>query len=118
MHAQDQQADRRQATHDLARGLDAVQERHADIQDDDVGLKSERFLDSLTAVAGLGDDFPPGLLLENLAEPLTHQRVIVTDEDTQPTHVRPRFLPASPRRSARFLRQIPAAWFSRAAPPS
>ena len=71
------------ALDDLARRLDAVQQRHADVEHGDVGLELEDLLDGVAAVAGLGDDFPVALLLEDLPQPLPHERVIVAEHDPQ-----------------------------------
>ena len=40
-------------------------------------------------VLGLGDDLPLRPLLENLAQPLAHQRVVVPDQDSQLSQVIP-----------------------------
>jgi hypothetical protein len=86
VHAQDEHTHARQPPHHLPRRFDPIHQRHADVQDGDVRLRSQRLADGVAAVAGLGDDFPFGSLFENLAQPLAHQRVIVAEQNPQLTH--------------------------------
>ena len=50
-------------------------------------LQVEDLTYRLAAVAGLRDDLPVGLLFENLADALAHQRVVVAEHDSQFSHV-------------------------------
>ena len=65
-----------------ARGLEAVQHRHDDVHDDDVGPVVDRELDGLAPVGRLGDDDDPGGL-ERVAQDPAGQRVVVGDDDPQ-----------------------------------
>ncbi len=47
----------------------------------------ERLPDDLAAVARLGNDLPVRLLLENLSQALSHERVVVAQKDSQLAHV-------------------------------
>ena len=74
---------------DLPRRLDAVQQRHRDVEDRDVGLVLLGQAHRLAAVARLGDDLPVGPLLEHLAQPLADDGVIVGEEDAKRRHRQP-----------------------------
>jgi hypothetical protein len=89
VHAQHQHADIRQSTNDLPRGFNPVQQRHSDVEDGDVWLNRERFLDRLPAVARFGDHLPVRLLLQNLPQTLPDERVIVPDQNPEFSHARP-----------------------------
>jgi hypothetical protein len=82
VHAQDQDPGVRDAPRDLPRGLDPVQPAHGDIHDDDVGRLLQRAANGLRAVARLGDDLPSGMFLQHFAQPLPHQRVIVSQQES------------------------------------
>ena len=60
--------------------LDAVDHRHADVHQHDVGPLAQHDLDRLGAVAGLADDVDVGRRAQQHAEPAAHQRLIVGDD--------------------------------------
>ena len=70
----------RHAPGDLARRLDAVEQRHGDVDDGDVGLVLLRLPHGVPAVAGFGDDAPVGFLFEYLLQTLPDEGVIVREE--------------------------------------
>ena len=80
------QAERREHQHphvvaqrrdDAARGLDAVELGHADVEHGDVRLAGPRGIDGLQAVSRLRDHGQVGLGLDDLAQAPTDQRLIV-----------------------------------------
>jgi hypothetical protein len=80
VHAQDEHSRAGQATDDLARHLDAVQQRHADVQHDDVRVVIDSFLDRRSSVACFCDDRPLWLILEQLPQSLPHQDMIIGEQ--------------------------------------
>ena len=66
---------------DLARGRDAVEARHADVHQDDVGALFADEVDRLLAVRRLARDLHVGLRLHDHAEACAHQRLVVGDDD-------------------------------------
>ena len=66
-------------------GLDAVQTRHADVHQDDVGAQPSRLLDGLSAVGGLSHHLDVRRRLEQLAKAGADKRLVVRDEDSR-TH--------------------------------
>ena len=68
---------------DLARGLEAVEHRHAHIHQDEVRAELPRELDRLAAVARLADDLDPLVCREDRLERLGEQPVVVGDEDAE-----------------------------------
>ena len=77
MHAQDHDLRRGEVLDDAAGGLDAIDLRHGDIHDDDVGFEGLGQADGVGAIAGLPDDFHVGLLVEDELEALANHRVII-----------------------------------------
>jgi hypothetical protein len=61
--------------------LDAVDARHPDVHQDDVGAKRETPVHRLGAVGRLPDDSERVVGLDDAAEAGPHQRLIVGDED-------------------------------------
>ena len=62
--------------------FNSAQERHCDVEHGHVGLESQCQLNGFAAVGSLANDVPSLLPLENLAETLTHDRVIVAEENS------------------------------------
>src|SRR5579883_751781 len=71
-------------------GLDAIEERHADIKDEDIGLQLDGFVDGLAAVGGFGANLPTSVRFEECTEPGADDGVIIRDKKAQRCHeVRP-----------------------------
>ena len=66
---------------DAADGLDAVDARHDEVDERDVGLQARDRLHRLLAVGGLPHDVDVVLQGEEAPQPLAHDRVVVGDED-------------------------------------
>ena len=73
---------------DLARGLEAVEDRHAHVHQDDVRVESLRELDRLTAVTRLPHDLDPLVGREDRLERLGEEPVVVGDEDAERLRLR------------------------------
>ena len=69
-----------------ASGFDAVEERHADVEDGDVGLEFGGFFDGVAAVGGFGADFPAGTGFEQSAKARADDGVIIRDQDAKRGH--------------------------------
>src|SRR5205823_12976510 len=80
---QHQNADRVARGPDLARGFEAVEDRHAHVHEDYVGAEGARELDRLPAVARLTDDLDPVVGGEDRLERLCEQPMVVCDEDAE-----------------------------------
>ena len=65
---------------ELARRLQAGHAGHRDVEDHEVHVVRERPLDRLRPVVDLGDDAEVGLAVEQLAQPVAHDRMIVGEE--------------------------------------
>ena len=65
---------------DLLGGADAVEDRHLDVHDDDVGPELLGQRDGLLAVAGLADDVV-AVLAEHLGEVEADERLVLGHED-------------------------------------
>ena len=65
----------------LARHLDAVDQRQRVVDHRDVGLRFHRFDDGLLAVCGLGHDLPIGLSFEDAAESGADDLMVVGNQD-------------------------------------
>ena len=70
------------AARDLASGFDAVETRHADVHQDDIGPFLADEVDRLLAVAGLAGDPHVGLRLHDHAKARAHQGLVVGDDDS------------------------------------
>jgi hypothetical protein len=77
MHGQDEDFAARHRLEDLARGIEPVQLRHADVEDHDVRDQSLRLLDRLSAGHRLAADVPSRLACQQGAHPAAHDLVIV-----------------------------------------
>ena len=61
--------------------FDAVELRHADVHQDEVGLALDGFVDRLDSVAASADDLDVGLGVEDQAEAVADERLIVGEQD-------------------------------------
>jgi hypothetical protein len=64
---------------ELAGGLDAVDARHPDVEEADVGTQLACHGDRLVTVRCLADDLDPGLRVEDHGEPGADQELVVGD---------------------------------------
>jgi hypothetical protein len=78
VHAQGDHANVRIVGREAAGGFDAVELRHGDIHDDDIGPQAGGEFDGFAAVAGFAHNFEVGLGAQNHAEALPHYGVIVS----------------------------------------
>lgn len=67
-------------------GFDAVEERHADVEDGDVRFELGGFVDGIAAVGGFGADLPAGARLEEGAQTGTNDGVVIRDQDAKNGH--------------------------------
>jgi hypothetical protein len=86
VHGEDENFSGRGDFANLASGFDAVEERHADIEDGDVGLVLGGFFDGIAAIGGFGADLPAGARLEKSAEAGADDGVIIRDQDGERRH--------------------------------
>ena len=80
MHAQHNDADVGIALDDLGGGIDAVELRHGNIHDNNVGRKLLGEANGFAAVAGFADHFNRGVGLEQELKALADHAVIVGNE--------------------------------------
>jgi hypothetical protein len=66
---------------ELAGGFKAVEDRHADVHQDYIGVQASGCLDRLAAVAGFADDLDVGLGLEEHAKAGPDQPFVVGEQD-------------------------------------
>ena len=66
---------------DLPRCFDAIEERHRDVENRDVGGVLLSQSDGLASVARLGDHLPVRAFLQHLAQALADQRVVISQEN-------------------------------------
>ena len=78
---QHEDARARLGEHHLARRLDPVEHRHADVHQDDIWRELAGACHGLRAVAGLADHLDSRLRLENHPEAGTDERLIVGEQD-------------------------------------
>ena len=69
---------------DQLRRLDAVEHRHREVHQHDVGVVLERDFDALGAVPGLAGHLEVGLGVEQLAHAAAHEHVVVDEDDPCP----------------------------------
>ena len=62
-------------------GLDAVHDRHLDVEDDEVGTQGPGLLDPHEAVLGLADDLHVRLVGEQGRDRATEERLVVDEQD-------------------------------------
>ena len=83
VHGEDQDFGGGRSGANLASGFDAVEQRHADIEDRYVGFEFAGFVDSIAAVGGFGADFPAGARFQESAETGTYDGMIISDQDAK-----------------------------------
>jgi hypothetical protein len=66
---------------ELAGGLQAVEDRHGNVEDDQVGLALNGQVDGVLAVAGFGAEFVILLGLEHSAKHFADEGIVVSDEN-------------------------------------
>jgi len=86
MHAEHDDAGGGRLFKDGLSGLNAVEERHGDVHNNDVGRQRGRKGDGVAAVIGFADDFEIGLALEESAEAGAHDGMIVCEKDAKFSH--------------------------------
>ncbi len=79
MHCQDQDLRTRVVLEHLARSLESIQRRHADVKYRDIWPQFLRFFYGLAAVAGLPGNLPTGLGFQKRAQTLAHDFVVISD---------------------------------------
>src|SRR5439155_12206283 len=62
------------------RGLDAVEDRHADVHQDDIGSSTENLIDRLRSVGRLADDVQLGIGFDDSSQPGPHERLVVRED--------------------------------------
>jgi hypothetical protein len=88
VHAQDKDL-RGHGASDLARGLQAIQLRHADVEHYDVGLQVDGLGHCFAPRARFATDDPSRLPFQQRAHALTHDVMVVGDEDADAVHGAP-----------------------------
>ena len=86
MHGEDQHLGAVVALDDLAGGLDAVQLRKGDVHDDDVRMDPLDELRRAATVSRLADDLDLLVGLEQTPQTLSHDGVVVNQEDSNLSH--------------------------------
>ena len=81
MHGEHENFRGRHGPPDLACGLEAVHLRHRDVEDDDIGVEFRRFGHRFASGRRFAADNPLGIRLEEDAHTLSHDFVIIRDED-------------------------------------
>lgn len=81
MHGEDEDVGERRDLDDLAGGFDAIEVRHGDIDDGDIGGVEFGELDGFDTVRGFGDDGEGGIFFEDEAKAGAEEAMIVGEED-------------------------------------
>ena len=87
MHGQDQDWRPRKASTNLAGSVQAIQLRHCDIEQKDVGPQFESQLHGLASILGFAADAPTRLRFKNRSQTLANQGVVVGDENSKVAHL-------------------------------
>ena len=98
VHGEHQHFGRRAGAADLARRLDAVEDRQRDIEDRDVRLVLDGEFDRLASIARLGADGEVRIALDQRSQATTNYDVVIGQQDTQRHHsplVRPAHFPGT-----------------------
>jgi hypothetical protein len=80
--AENQDVDGGKSAPDFTRGFEAVEPRHADVHDDQVGTETPGLFDGIPAVARFATDFDIRPGLQERSNASAHQLVIVGDENS------------------------------------
>jgi hypothetical protein len=83
MHGKDQNASFGHHCQDLPRGVQTVQVRHSNIEQEDVWLQSAGKLDGFTTVHGLATNLPTRVAFEHAANASPRHLVVVRDKDSK-----------------------------------
>ena len=86
MRGKDENFRRRDGFENLTGGLKAVQERHRDIHDNDIGAKSLGQLHRFPSGLGFGDNFDIAIGLDEEPQPLAHDGVVLDQENGDALH--------------------------------
>ena len=86
VHGEDEDFGVRRGGVNAAGGLNPIEERHADVEDRDIGLEFGGFFDRIATVGGFGADFPTGATLKESAEAGANDGMIIRDKDTKNGH--------------------------------
>ena len=86
VHGEDENFGGRGGFADLASDFDTVEERHADVENGDVGFVFDGFFDGVAAVGSFGADLPARARLEKSAEAGADNGVIIRDQDGERRH--------------------------------
>jgi len=74
---------------DAARGVDTIQEGHADVEDSDVGFVLGGFFDGVATVTGFGANLPANARIKESAQAGADDSVIIRDQDAKGRHREP-----------------------------
>lgn len=86
VHGEDKNFGFRGGSMDAASGFDAVEERHADIEDGDIRFDASGFFGGVAAIGGFGANLPAGAGFEKRAQAGANDGVIIGDEDAKRRH--------------------------------
>lgn len=79
VHREDENLGVGKGVADAARGFDAIELGHGEIQYGDIGLQGNGFFHGLTAIGSLADDTPTVTRVQDVACSAAHQGVIIGD---------------------------------------
>jgi hypothetical protein len=88
VHGKDENLGIARSRTDAGGGVHAIEKRHADIEDGDIGLQLTGFVNGIAAIRGFGADLPPGARFEEGAESGANNGMIIRDKDAQGRHQR------------------------------
>src|SRR3989441_4928400 len=89
MHGENQHFSLGEDFQDLARGLQAVQCWHADVQDRYIWLRSQGFLHCFPAVCRFATDLPSRAAFQQEAHTVSHHFMIISHQDPKKGHDSP-----------------------------
>src|SRR5262245_48224573 len=89
MHAENQDAHARGTADDLPRGLDAVEQRHPDVENGHIGIELDSLAYRIASVARLRNHAPVTAILENLSQALTQDCVVIAEQHAKFIHDSP-----------------------------
>ena len=84
MHGKRQHTGARRGIGNAACGLNAVQLRHGDIHNHDIGQKSRGLLNGFAAVSDLADHLKIVLRVENHAKTAAHHGMVIGEQNANP----------------------------------
>jgi len=86
VHGEDQDLRAGRSFMNAAGGVHAVEERHTDIENSDIGFEFGGFFDGITAIHGFGADMPAIAGFEEGAQAGANDGVIIRDQDAKGGH--------------------------------